>query len=266
MSRTTLIDVHAHAFPDALAVRAMAHLEAEGDIRGCHDGTVAGLLCRMDEAGVERSVICSIATKPSQFEPILQWSLAVAGSRLVPLASVHPDDPDVVAHLGSIRDAGLRGIKLHPYYQDFALDEERLAPIWSTCAELGLLVVPHCGQDIAFAADDRAAPERLRRVLDTWPELQLVATHLGGWRLWDEAEQYLIGRPVYLETSMTHRWGDAEQLARLVRAHPPEYLLFGSDSPWGTPADDVAWLRSLGLGDERETLLLGGNAARLLAG
>ncbi len=264
MDTPRITDIHTHAFPDALATRAMAHLEAEGDIKGCHDGTLCGLLARMDQAGVDRSVLCSIATKPSQFDAILAWSREIVSERTVPLASVHPDDLDLVAHLQQVHEAGLQGIKLHPYYQDFVLDEERLTPLWTTAADLGLLVVPHCGWDIAFPPDDRCAPERIARVVAAYPGLRLVATHLGGWRLWDEAERWLIGQPVYLETSMTFEWGDPALITRLIEAHPPEYLLFGSDSPWGTPAADVARLRSLGLGAEREALLLGGNAERLL--
>ena len=89
------------------------------------DGRISSLLKSMDEAGIERSVICSIATKPEQFEPILKWSKEIASERIVPFASVHPADPLAAQQVRAVARAGLRGIKLHPYYQRFDLDEER---------------------------------------------------------------------------------------------------------------------------------------------
>jgi hypothetical protein len=69
-----VIDVHAHAFPDELAPRAVSRIEGLAGVRAVLDGTVSSLLRSMDAAGIERSVVLSIATKPSQFESILAWS------------------------------------------------------------------------------------------------------------------------------------------------------------------------------------------------
>ena len=89
-----IIDFHAHAFPDALAERAIAHLEKEGNARAFLDGRLSSLLASMDSAGIGRAVVCSIATKPDQFAPILNWSRQIASARIVPLPSVHPKGPD----------------------------------------------------------------------------------------------------------------------------------------------------------------------------
>jgi len=59
-----IIDFHTHAFPDELAARAIPFLEEEGNVKAWLDGTAADLLRSMDRAGIERSVICSIATRP----------------------------------------------------------------------------------------------------------------------------------------------------------------------------------------------------------
>jgi hypothetical protein len=61
-----IIDFHAHAFPDEVAASAIPYLEEEGDVKAIHDGRVFSLLNLMDRDSVEKSVICSIATKPSQ--------------------------------------------------------------------------------------------------------------------------------------------------------------------------------------------------------
>ena len=53
-----LIDFHTHAFPDALASRAMSSLGGRVDFAPTSDGTVSGLIKSMDEDGVDISVVC----------------------------------------------------------------------------------------------------------------------------------------------------------------------------------------------------------------
>ena len=93
-----IIDFHTHAFPEELAERAMKALLEEGkkksDVTAHLDGRVSSLLSSMDRNNIEKSIVCSIATKPSQFEPILAWSQKIRSDRLVPFPSLHPDDPE----------------------------------------------------------------------------------------------------------------------------------------------------------------------------
>ncbi len=259
-----IIDVHVHAFPDDLAARAIPQLEAGAGVAARLDGTVSALLRSMDRAGIARAVICSIATRPGQFQKILDWSLQVRSARLVPLPSVHPSHPEALAQVRAVKDAGLPGIKIHPYYQDFYLDDPRLAPFFACIEDCGLLVLCHTGFDIAFPRERRADPERILRVAARHPGLRLIATHLGAWEDWDEVERRLIGRPVLLETSFALGYAPPERVRRMLLDHPADCILFGSDSPWADQAEELERLRALGLPPEREAALLGGNAARLL--
>lgn len=259
-----VIDFHAHAFPDALAECAVPRLAREANVAARADGKVATLLRSMDAAGIERAVICSIATRPAQFDKILEWSRAVASDRLIPLPSVHPAAPDVTAQVRRIADAGFRGLKLHPYYQEFALDEPRLDPLYETAAARGLLLVAHTGFDIAYPRVRCADPARIARVVARHPALKLITTHLGGWEDWDEVERHLLGRPVYMETSFSTAYLGAEKTAALLRRHPADYLLFGTDTPWADQAEELERVRGLALPPDRMAQLLGGNAARLL--
>jgi hypothetical protein len=259
-----VIDFHTHAFPDALAARAMPMLEGAADVKAALDGRISSLLKSMDEAGIERSVICSIATKPEQFGPILKWSQEIASERIVPLASVHPADPEAAKHVRAVAAAGLRGIKLHPYYQGFDLDEERALPIYEAAQECGLIVLCHTGFDIAYPRERKCDPARSARVAKLFPKLTLVTTHLGAWEDWDEVRKHLLGKPVYMETSFSISYmGPAAEKA-LIEAHPPEFLLFGTDSPWADQKAGIAELRSLRLPTELERRILYGNARRLL--
>ncbi len=258
------IDVHTHAFPDRLAARAIAALEAGAPARAFLDGRLASLLGSMDRAGIGASVIASIATKPDQFPSILAWSREIASQRIVPFASVHPDDPDAVARLRAVADAGLKGIKLHAYYQGFTVDEERMAPLYAEMERLGLVLLLHAGFDPGFERRRIADPARIASVAARFPRLKLIAAHLGGWQDWDEGERALLGRPVCLDVSDSLGWMPAEQARRFLDRHPAECLLFGSDSPWADQAEALARARQAGLPKARLDALLRGNAARLL--
>lgn len=259
-----IVDFHAHAFPDALAERAMPALEEEGGIEATLDGKVCSLLRSMDEAGIRASVVASIATRPSQFEPILRWSAEIASERIIPLPSVHPDDPQLVARVHEIQAMGFQGLKLHPYYQDFDLDEPRMRPLFAAAQDCGLLVLCHTGFDLAYARVRRADPLRILRLLDAFPDLRFIASHLGAWEDWDEVERHLAGRPILMDISFAIGRIGAARARELILRHPPEYMLFGTDSPWAGQREAIEEVRRLDLGAERNRLLFGENAARLL--
>jgi predicted TIM-barrel fold metal-dependent hydrolase len=261
---TAIIDFHAHAFPDAIAGRAISQLEHGGGVKAFLDGTVSSLLASMDSAGIHTSVICSIATKPEQFDPILNWSKAIASPRLVPLPSIHPNGSDPVGQARQVAEAGLRGIKLHPYYQDFYLDDGSLFPLYRALDELGLFVVCHTGFDFAFPRQRRADPVRILRVLDRVPTLRLITSHMGAWDDWDEVEKHLLGKPITMDISLSLELLGRERSRAMLLSHPADRILLGTDSPWSSQSETIGQLRSLGLDGELEARILGKNAELLL--
>ncbi len=259
-----VVDFHAHAFPDFLAERAVSHLEGMGDTRAFLDGTVAALLTSMDEADISRSVVCSIATEPRQFESILKWSEEIASSRITPFPSIHPRSPDAVGEIERITEAGFSGIKLHPEYQDFHIDEPAMADLYGALEREGLIVLFHAGFDIGFPDSDRSSPARIDQVRGSFPALPIVASHLGGFRQWEEAGRHLVGKDVYFDTSYTIGHIDPGLMGEILRSHPPERLLFGSDSPWTDQRESLDAIRALSLGDDLEKRILASNARKLL--
>jgi predicted TIM-barrel fold metal-dependent hydrolase len=264
-----IVDFHTHAFPDALADRAMSALLEEGkkkwDVTAHLDGRISSLLSSMDRNGIDKSVVCSIATRPSQFEPILVWSGTVRSERIVPFPSLHPDDPEARQQVTRIKREGFKGIKFHPYYQNFSIDEERLSPVYERICEEGLIVVMHTGFDLAFDRKRIADPAKIVRVLERFPDFRLVTTHLGAWEDWDEVERLLIGKKIYMEISYALDLLGPERARRLILAHPAEYVLFGSDSPWTGQDKTLSLLMGLDLGTELEKKILGENGLSLLA-
>ncbi len=260
-----IIDFHAHAFPDALAGRAIRTLEGESAaVKARLDGRLDSLLASMDRAGIATSLICSIATRPSQFAPILEWSRRIASARIVPLASVHPEDPERFAHIAAVRAAGLIGIKLHPYYQRFVLDAPPILDLLKCARDHDLMVVCHTGYDVAFPRERLADPARVARVFEGVEGLCFIATHLGAWEDWEAAAMILGDLPLYRETSFALGWMSDEAVRSLIDTVPEGYLMFGTDSPWADQGEETQKFKALGLAPERERAILHDNAACLL--
>ncbi|MBN1420002.1 MAG: amidohydrolase family protein, partial [Planctomycetes bacterium] len=185
--------------------------------------------------------------------------------RIIPFASIHPSEPDPRAAARRIAAEGIRGVKMHPMYQRFVIDDERVFPVYEAIAAEGLILVFHAGFDIGFPGDRSALPARIASVLDRIGGLRVIATHLGGWQAWDEVGRELAGRDVWLETSFSFGYLPEPRIRALIEAHGAGRVLFGSDSPWTNPADGIARLRELGLPEADLEAIQGGNAAALLA-
>jgi predicted TIM-barrel fold metal-dependent hydrolase len=216
----------------------------------------------MDRAGIQRAIVCSVATRPGQVRKITDWSAATASERLIPFASIHPDFEHPESETERVASLGLKGLKFHPLYMDCPADDPRTVRIAHAAARAGLAMVFHAGFDVAYEKDDRASPRRLRAVHDAVPELRLVASHLGGWRCWEEVLECLAGQPVYLETSWVNGHCPADLLARILARHSPDYLLFGTDAPWRDQASELAWFRGLALPEDDKRRALWDNGHR----
>jgi predicted TIM-barrel fold metal-dependent hydrolase len=264
MNGSPIIDFHTHAFPDKLAARAIAHLERQGGVHAALDGTIGALRASMDRAGIAAAVVCSIATDPGQFGSILRWSKAIAGPRLLPFPSVHPAALDPADEVRQIAAAGFRGVKLHPEYQRFHVDDPALAELYRSLEEAGLIALFHAGHDIGFPDSERAAPRRLLAVHQAFPALKIVASHLGGFRRWEEVAAHLLGSGIWLDTSSTIDHIPAGLLREILAGHRPDRLLFGTDSPWSDQAGEIARVRALDLPAAATDLILGGAARELL--
>ncbi len=261
-----IIDFHAHAFDDAIAERVIGKLEKTAQIKAYTNGTVSDTVAKMDEWGVDKVVMLMIATKPSQFETITKWSIEIASDRIIPFASVHPDAENVSDQLESLKKIGIKGIKLHPDYQDFYIDEERLFPIYEKCTELEMPIVFHAGLD-ALCPDNIHAPvDRIVKVIDKFPKLQMILAHLGANEMWEDVYEKIAGKSenVYLDTAFIGEKCSDELMEKIIKKHGANKILFGSDLPWMSPKEVVEKLNRLNLTNEEMELILHKNAEKVL--
>ena len=275
MQTAPIIDFHTHAFPDALAPRAIAQLTVNAAASGytpMTDGTVDGLIASMDEAGISRSVICNIATNPRQMVKVNDFALSLRQNpRLIPLGSVNPfaSVGEILCELDRLREAGIPGIKIHPDYMGVEIDDPAFTPIFSACVERDLFVITHAGFDPVQPDHIHCTPDMVLRVVDRHNELKLVVAHAGGFDREAEVLEKLCGAPVWLDTSLcairrakSAEWG--QLCGEILRKHDASRILFATDTPWSDPAAEIAFIRSLGLSREASENILYRNAESLL--
>lgn len=74
----------------------------------------------------------------------------------------------------------------------------------------------------------------MRHIADRVPELKVIAAHMCGYSVWDEAERELIGTPVYTDTSDALIGLPPERVYALIEKHGLDRVMFGSDYPLRT--------------------------------
>lgn len=160
-----IIDMHTHCFPDPLAEKAMPMLALRsGNPCPAFDGTASGLKESVLSGGADRAAVLNIATNAHQQKKVNDFAISLLGdSVLIPFGSVHFESPDAISELDRLHDAGIKGIKLHPDYQGFFADDERMFPIYEKIGSLGMITVFHAGVDIGVPDPVHCTPQMLKR-------------------------------------------------------------------------------------------------------
>lgn len=261
------IDFHMHAFDDEIALKAIKKLEDICQSKAFTDGTVKGAVNLLNECNVGKGVLLPIATKPSQQKKLNDWAKAQESDFIIPFGTIHPEAPDMADELNRIKSMGMKGIKLHPDYQNFFVDEDRMISIYEKCAELNLIVVFHAGFDPLSADCIHATPQALRRVFKAVPDLTAVLGHLGGMNLWDDVKKYLCGIKgnVYFDTALIAGNINKKLCEDIINLHGADRVLLASDSPWHKVSGEINFIDSLNLTQEEKNCIYYKNAIKLLA-
>ena len=132
----------------------------------------------------------------------------------------------------------------------------------------GMIAYFHVGKDPGNPSDPpRTSPEDIALLKDRCPTLKIVAAHLGGYLMLEEARKWVIGRDIYIDTCWCPNVQslDPNQVVEIIRDHGVDKVLFATDYPSTTdPAPQIEWLKRLPMQDEEKELLFHGNARRLL--
>lgn len=257
-----IIDGHIHVWPDKIAARALG-TPADGLTR-YGDGTVASARAALEAAGIDRGVCLAVADAPQRLEAANAFVGGLDRDRFIGFGSVHPGrSPE--DNLASLRANGLRGVKVHPLFQGFALDDRRL---WEILDALGdeFVAVFHVGPEHPGGENAKATPRMLGEIARAFPKLRIVAAHFGGYHVHEEALEHVIGLNVCLDTSWPPSVAtiDPGRVRATIARHGADKIVFATDWPMADPAAEIAAIRALGLPDEETDAILGDNFARLL--
>lgn len=262
-----VIDFHTHIFPDRIAARTVSMLEERAHIKAFTDGTLEGLKNTMKDGGADVSVILPVITRIDQFDSIFRFAVKVNESEknLISFGAVFPGDPDYKDRLRSMKEYGIRGIKIHPDYHGIFFDSPETMALVDEASALGLVISVHAGIDIGLPDTVHCTPSMALHVIDEVQPEKLVLAHTGGWKLWDDVEGQLAGKNVYFDISFTDGYIDPAQFRRIIMTHGTDRILYATDSPWSGQKETIAAVKRMKLGAGAEEQIFHRNAEKLLS-
>ena len=260
-----LIDFHTHIFPDTISEKAMAKLSyVSGGLVPQTKGTLSSLKEEMEKDEVDISVVLSIATNPKQQTNVNNFAYEINDEKSIfAFGSIHPDSENAIEELERIKEMGLKGVKLHPEYQGFYVDDEKMKPIYKKISSLGLITIFHAGYDYGYPPPYHCMPDNLLNALK-WFDSPVIAAHWGGVSCGVEVINKLCGRDIFFDLSFGYGTMPKAIAEEIVNKHTPDKLLFASDMPWHRPAWEKQLIETLDLSDKDKDKIYYKNAMKLL--
>ena len=228
-----IIDFHTHIYPDAIADKAAQSIRDFYKIDDQKlEGTVSLLLERGREAGICRYIVLPVGLKPDHVASINNFVFHQTQEHpeLTGFGTVHAAMTDLTEECQRILDMGLRGVKMHPDFQLFPIDDPKLFPAYEILQGRAPVVL-HMG-DPRY---DYSHPKRLRRVLELFPDLEVIAAHFGGYSMHETAYQELKDKNCYFDISSSLMFMEDGVAEYYIRTYGAERFVFGSDFPLWDP-------------------------------
>ena len=256
------IDFHCHVYPDAIApkaadsIREFYHL---GD--DAMDGRVETLLEYGTRAGVDKFVILPVALRPSRTRHINDFILEQVEKepRFYGYGTIHAGMENLCEEVEYIMDKGLRGLKMHPDSQVFAIDDPRLFPVYDMIGDK-LPILFHMGDN----RYDYSHPARLRKVLELFPKLRVIAAHFGGYSMYETAAELLSDKDCFFDVSSSLMFMEEGVAEGYINRYGAERLVYGSDFPMWDPVREMERFLSLKLTDDQFEQIAHITAERIL--
>ncbi len=258
-----IIDSHCHIYPDKIADKAVEAIGQFYNLDMYYDGRYSTLLDFGSKIGVKHYVIFSVATTPSQIHSINTYiadTVKQSDGLMTGLGALHPDSEDIEGDIAEIVSFGLKGVKMHPDFQKFNIDDKKCYKIYEMCQQYKLPVLLHTGD----SRYDYSNPKRMKTVLDDFPDLIVIGAHFGGWSCWREAAETLSKyKNFYVDCSSSFDWLSADESRKIVRDYGADHVLFATDFPMWNHESELKHFMAMNLTDEENKLILYKNAIKL---
>ena len=256
-----IIDFHTHVYPEKIAQKATDNVCHFYDIKGGILGTADMLIKEGQKVGVDKYVILPVALKPENVRNLNEATLfeTKKHKEFIGFGTVHAAQNNIMEEIEYIESAELRGIKMHPDFQHFPIDDNRLFEMYDYLQDK-MPVILHTG-DPRYTYSH---PEKLKKVLDNFPHLTVIAAHMGGWMVFSEALEILGKTNCYVDISSSRMFMEGEAIYKYINGYGADRILFGSDFPIWSPADEFNALMKLNISDEALEKIAHKNAERIL--
>ena len=244
------IDFHSHVYPDAIAPKAADSIREFYQLGDdAMDGKVQTLLENGTKAGIEKFVILPVALRPSRTRHINDFILAQVAEqpRFYGYGTIHAGMDNICGEVEYIMEKGLLGLKMHPDSQVFAIDDPRLFPVYDMIGDK-LPILFHMG-DHRF---DYSHPQRLRKVLDLFPRLRVIAAHFGGYSMYDVAAEVLYDKECFFDVSSSLMFMQEGEAERYINHYGAQRFVYGSDFPMWDPVVEMERFMKLKLTDDQK--------------
>lgn len=259
-----IIDFHCHVFPEKIAEKATRHVGDYYSLEMHGDGTAKRLVEAAEADGINpKFLIHSSATKPQQVESVNDFVSETAKdkTRFIGFGTIHRDYENPAKELARLKTLGLQGLKLHPDFQAFFIDDEKMMKIYEIAEKENLPLLFHVGD----LNTDFSTPKRLAKVADIFPKLKIVAAHMGGYSVWQEAVKHLYSKEnVWVDTSSTTCTLSHSHISELIHLKGAQKVLFGSDYPIQTTSEAAIDVMQFDLTEKEREMIFAKNAIELL--
>jgi len=258
MSRTyKIIDAHAHIFPEKIAQKATDAIGKFYGIPMDHPaGTSETLLREGSKIGISRYLVSSVATTPAQVQSINNFIYAECSvhPEFFGFGTLHPKMENPERELERIIELGLHGIKFHPDFQTFLIDDPALIPLYRRIAQAKLPILFHMGD----GRYEYSRPIRLGHVMEQVEDLVAIAPHFGGYERWEEAAGTLKHPNIYFDTSSALFCMDYDMAMDLIHLFGADHFMFGVDFPMWNHEEELERFMRLPLTEEERKQILSG--------
>lgn len=252
-----ICDAHAHIFPKKISEKAVSSIGNFYSLpMSCKNGISDELIKCGNKIGVTHYLVCSTATVPHQVESINNFIIneCKLHPEFVGFGTLHPDFENIEKEVDRILSSGLRGIKIHPDFQEFYIDDDKAEKIYKAI-EGKLPILIHMG-DPRY---DYSRPKRLESVMKAFPKLDVFAAHLGGYERWDEAATCLFGENIHFDSSSSLEFLSPDYARDIIRNFGADKIFFGTDFPMWDHYSEIQRFMKLKLNDDENRKILGEN-------
>lgn len=252
-----ICDAHAHIFPEKISQKAVSSIGNFYNLPMTYKNGISDELIQSgNQIGVSHYLVCSTATVPHQVESINNFIMneCKLHPEFIGFGTLHPDYNNIENEVDRIIKSGLKGIKIHPDFQEFYIDEDKAFKIYEAI-EGKLPILIHMG-DPRY---DYSRPKRLENIMKTFPKLDVFAAHLGGYERWDEAIVCLFGKNIHFDSSSSLEFMSPEYAKDIIRGFGADKIFFGTDFPMWDHFSEIQRFMKLGLNDDENEKILSGN-------